>query len=317
LSITHDKKGDYYMQKPTFQVKVEDQTDNHGRIVIGPLEKGFGNTLGNALRRVLLSELKGASITKIKIDGVNHKFSTLEGMGEDIIDLVLNVKQVKVAYEGEEPVMARLEAKGPGPVKAGEIVAPATVKVVNKDMVIANLSKGAKLNMDIEISSGYGYSPADERVANVIGEIPVDALYSPVERVAYRVESTRVGRRTDFDSLILDIDTDGSQLPEDVLKTAADILTSYFNQVSNPTEVMPEKEKASSMADEPEEYQLSVEELGLPTRIANALKNGGYKTVRDLASADMSELKKVKNLGAKSLDSILDILKDKGVEIEG
>lgn len=303
------------MKQPIFQVKVKEQTDNHGTIVIGPLEKGFGNTLGNSLRRVLLSELKGASIIKVKIDGVTHKFSTLEGMGEDTIELILNLKQVKVAYDGEEPVVAKLEAKGPGLVTAKDIVAPATVKIVNPDAPIANLSKGTSLKLELWIGSGYGYSPADERVAETLGEIPVDALYSPVEKVAYKVEATRVGRRTDFDSLVMEIFTDGSQLPIDVLNTSAEILTSYFKQITNPVEVEEKKEESAPAEDEPEVYQLSVEELGLPTRIANALKNGGYKTVRDLAKADMDELKKVKNLGEKSLDSILDILKEKGVEI--
>lgn len=302
--------------KPSFTLKSDKQTETYGRFIIEPLVSGFGHTIGNALRRILLSNLRGAAITKIKVEGLNHKFSTLEGMNEDTIELVLNIKKVKIAYDKDEPETAKLEVKGPKVVTAKDINFPTTVRLVNPDQVIATLSKGAKLSMELQVESGYGYSPSNERKAEVIGEIPVDALYAPIERVSYKVEKTRVGRRTDFDKLVLEIYTDGSQKPEEVLKIAAKISIDYFQQVYDPQENIEEKEETES-ENTPEEYALTVEELGLPTRIANALKNGGYNTVGELVVASPKELKAVKNLGSKSLDSVKKALKKKGVALSG
>lgn len=304
------------MQTTKFKLNIEEQSDNYGKIIIEPLEKGYGNTLGNALRRVLLSSLKGASITQIKIEGLTHKFSTLQGMSEDTIELILNIKKVKVAYDGDEPVVAKLQAKGPGKVTAKDIQAPPTVKIINPDAIIANLAKNTKLNMEIEIASGYGYSPAKERKTDILGAIPVDAMYSPVERVAYQVDNTRVGRKTDFDKLILEVYTDGSQKPADVVKEAAKILFNFFKQIYEPTtEDEQELETAKGLeAKNPATYELSVEELGLPTRIANALRSGGYPTVKDLANATEKDLREVKNLGTKSIELIRKALKDKEVD---
>lgn len=303
------------MNEALFKLIELEQSDTYGKFSIEPLANGFGHTLGNALRRILLSNLKGAAITKIKVDGLQHKFSTLEGLNEDTIDLVLNLKKVKVAYDKDEPVTARLEVKGPATVTAKDIILPPTVKLVNPDTVIATLAKGAKLDMEIQIESGYGYSPADDRKAELLGEIPVDALYSPVERVAYDVDQTRVGRQTDFDKLVIEIYTDGTQMPIDVLKTAARIAVTYFKQIYDPTEIV-EEEPEEIVEDLPEEYALTVEELGLPTRIANALKNGGFKTVKDLAGASLKDLKSVKNLGGKSIDVVRDALKSKKVTLK-
>lgn len=301
------------MNNPTFTLETEKQDKTYGKFIIEPLANGFGHTIGNTLRRVLLSNLQGAAITKVKIAGLRHKFSTLEGMNEDTIELILNLKKVKLAYDKEEPTSAKLEAKGPGVVKAKDIKFPPTVKLVNPDQEIANLAKGAKLSIDIEVSSGYGYSPAGDRQAEVIGEIPVDALYSPVERVAYEVDKTRVGRRTDFDKLVIEIYTDGSIKPEEVLERAAQISVKYFKQIYDPVEVVEDEEDVETEK-LPEEYALTVEELGLPTRIANALKNGGYTAVKDLMEASPKELKAVKNLGSKSLDLVKKALQDKGIE---
>lgn len=302
------------MNNPTFTLETEKQDKTYGKFVIEPLANGFGHTIGNTLRRVLLSNLQGAAITKVKIAGLRHKFSTLKGMNEDTIELILNLKKVKLAYDKEEPTSAKLEAKGPGVVKAKDIKFPPTVKLVNPNQEIANLAKGAKLSIDIEVSSGYGYSPAGDRQAEVIGEIPMDALYSPVERVAYEVDKTRVGRRTDFDKLVIEIYTDGSIKPEEVLEKAARISVKYFEQIYDPVEIV--EDEADAEAEElPEEYALTVEELGLPTRIANALKNGGYTAVKDLMEASPKELKAVKNLGSKSLDLVKKALQNKGIEL--
>ena len=307
------------MQAPTFTVTADQQTANYGRFIFEPLPSGFGHTLGNALRRILLSNLKGAAITKVKIEGVKHKFSSLEGMSEDVIDLLLNLKQVKLAYNQDEPATAKLAVKGPKVVKAGDIQFPPQVKLVNSDQVIAHLNKGASLNLDLQIETGYGYSPATERKTELIGEIPVEALFSPVERVAYTIEQTRVGRRTDFDKLILEIYTDGSQKPEDVLHEAAKIAVGYFQQIYEPREVDPSLEETSALSAgnqaNQEEYSLTIEELGIPTRIANALEKAGYVTVNDLTQASLADLKSVKNLGTKSIQIVQEILTEKGINL--
>ncbi len=306
------------MQIATFKVKTETQTDRYAKFIFEPLPAGFGHTLGNALRRILLSNLKGAAITKVKVEGVKHKFSSLEGMSEDMIDVLLNLKQVKVAYDQDEPTTAHLEVKGPKEVKAKDIQFPPTVRLVNGDQVIAHLNKGATLTMDLTIESGYGYSPATERKAELIGEIPLEALFSPVERVAYDVEQTRVGRRTDFDKLVLEIYTDGSQDPKDVLQEAAKIAVAYFEQIYQPREDLESLEEINSSSNQTqvnEEYQLTIEELGIPTRIANALEKAGYVTVNDLAKASLDDLKSVKNLGNKSIQTIQSILTEKGIQL--
>ncbi len=286
------------MQSMNFVVKTIEEKDNYGVFNIEPLINGFGHTLGNSLRRVLLSSFKGAAITQVKVGGVTHKFSTLAGLSEDMIDLILNLKSVKVAYEGDEPVIAKLSVKGAKTVKASDIVAPANVKIVSGDVVIANLSKDAKLDLELTIGTGYGYSPADERPSSAIGTMSIDAIYSPVERVAYKVEATRVGRRTDFDKVVMEIYTDGSCLPSVVLKEAARILVASFQQIVEPVltedaSVIP----SSAMS-------VMTDDLGLPTRVANALKAAGYKTAAELATASDKDLKTVKNLGGKSLGLI-------------
>lgn len=295
------------MQSMNFSVNTIEERDNYGVFAIEPLENGFGHTLGNALRRVLLSSFRGAAITEVKVAGVTHKFSTLAGLSEDMIDLILNLKSVKVAYEGDEPVVAKLSAKGVTTVTAKDIVAPATVKIVNGDAVIANLGKDGKLDLELTITTGYGYSPADERPTSAIGAMSIDAIYSPVERVAYKVESTRVGRRTDYDKVVIEIYTDGSQLPSVVLKESARILVAAFSQIVEPTVSVDSAAIPSSAA------SVMTDDLGLPTRVGNALKAAGYKTAAELAMATDKDLKTVKNLGGKSLDLIDEALSSKGL----
>jgi DNA-directed RNA polymerase subunit alpha len=298
------------MQKPTFEVNTLKEDSHYGQFAIEPLENGFGHTLGNALRRVLLSSFKGAAITQTKVKGVTHKFSTLEGLSEDMIDLILNLKGVKVAYEGEEPVTAKLKVSGPKSVTAKDITAPASVSVVNPEAPIARLAKGATLEMELEIATGYGYSPSEDRSSDTIGVIPLDAIFSPVERVSYQVQSTRVGRRTDYDKLVLDIYTDGSRSPSEVLKEASQVLAEYFTQIYHPT-LSPVKDSSG----EPKtEVTISLEELGLPTRITNALKNADYESANELADASDKDLKNVKNLGDKSIELVDQALEGKGLK---
>lgn len=295
------------MQKPTFAINTIKEELAYGQFAIEPLENGFGHTLGNALRRVLLSSFRGAAITKVKVEGVTHKFSTLAGVSDDMVDLMLNLKSLKVAYLGDETVMAKLSVKGPRTVTAKDIVLPPGVKIVNEDAPITKLSAGVKLDLELEIATGYGYSPAEDRTTDTVGELILDAIFSPVERVSYVVEATRVGRRTDFDKLIIDIYTDGSQSPSAVLVSAAKTLQDYFGQIVDPKVEV--EEVSISASGSP---SISIEELGLPTRITNALKNAEYITVSTLVTATNKDLKNVKNLGGKSIDLLDEALTAKG-----
>lgn len=301
------------MVSPKFKVNILQETATFGKFAIEPLEIGFGHTLGTTLRRVLYTSLKGSSITSVKIDGVRHQFSTLSGMSEDIVDLILNIKQIKVKFGGEKPATLRLSAKGPGVVKASDIETSDGVEIANPDLVLAKLDKDAKLGIEFTVETGYGYSPAGERKTDVLGVIPVDAKFSPVSMVNYSVAATRVGRVTNFDKLILEVTTNGTVSPSNAIKDAASILILYFNQIVTPA-AQESEEKVSNNSSNNDVLKLTVEELDLPTRIANALRKGGFETVGDLLSAPKDEVAKVKNLGSKSLKIIEAALREKSVE---
>ncbi|MEK7188278.1 MAG: DNA-directed RNA polymerase subunit alpha [Patescibacteria group bacterium] len=303
------------MNEPVFEIKQEEKKGNYSKFVISPLDVGYGYTLGNSLRRVLLSGLNGAAITSVKISGVKHQFSTLKGAREDVIDFILNLKKVRISYAGDKPVKLTIDAKGPGEVKASEIKGPANAVISNKDLVLTTLDKSAKLDVELEVRSGVGYSPAEERSSGKIGLIPIDAIFSPVARVNYKVEETRVGRLTNYDKLILEVWTDGTITPKDAILEAAKNLVSYFNQIILPKNT---KKELSKVVNSPQSLleKLSVEEVGLPTRIANALVRAGYETVEDLVDAKKEDLVKVRNLGEKSLKVIRLALMEKGVEFK-
>ena len=304
------------MITPTFSVKIEDETAESAKFILEPLEQGYGHTLGNALRRALLDSLPGAAITQVKIKGIRHQFSTLKGMSEDIIEFILNLKGVRVRYTGEEPETLHLSAQGPGNVKASQIKTPATVSIINKTHTLATLAnKKTGLEAEMQVEQGVGYSPAEERKSNKLGVIPIDATFAPIIQVSYQVGTTRVGRRTDLDRLIIDIKTDGTIKPKAALEQAAKLLESYFKQLHSPTKTKVEVPEVDEELNN-EVYKLTVEELDLPTRIANALRNGGYKTVRDLTKAKEDELAKVKNLGEKSVQLIKKALKKKEVGLQ-
>jgi DNA-directed RNA polymerase subunit alpha len=234
-------------------------------------------------------------------------------MKEDVVEFILNLKKVRFSFTGEKPVKAILSVKESGEVKAKDIKVPADVKISNPEMVLAVLNKGAKLEAEMEVSAGVGYSPSEERATGTIGLIPLDASFSPVTRVNYKVEETRVGRLTNYDKLILEIWTDGTIKSKDALKEAAKILVSYFNQVVTPKKVVKEEVKVAEDTLGPV-GKLSVEEIGLPTRVANALSKAGYETVDQLAVAQREDLVKVRNLGEKSLKIISVALNEKGVK---
>lgn len=308
------------MDEPFFEIKEEEKSKNYAKFIVSPLEQGYGNTLGNSLRRVLLTSLPGAAITSVRITGVKHQFSTIKGMKEDVVEFLLNLKKVRFSLErsspkveGKKPVKATLSAVGPGEVRAKDIKADPTVAIANPELVLAVLTKGAKIDVHMEIEAGTGYSPAEDRATGEIGLIPMDASFSPVTRVNYKVEETRVGRLTNYDKLTLEVWTDGTVIPKDAVTAAAKILVSYFNQIISPKKVKKEEKKIEDTLGPT--GKLSVEEIGLPTRVANALLKGGYETVEDLVKAKREELVKVRNLGEKSVKIIDAALGEKGLEV--
>ena len=304
------------MSDQLFHIIAKDGAEaNEGVITFEPLRQGFGHTLGVALRRVMLSGLTGSAVTKIKIKGATHQFTTLKGMNEDVVELVLNIKQIKLAYAGDKPETLYLQITGDKEITAADIEAPATVKIANPDLVLANLSdKKSKLSAELTVESGTGYLPAEEQGKQKLGVIPVDASFSPVSSVFYKIESTRVGRRTDFDKLIMTVKTDGTISPKDAVVEAAKILVENFQQVVTPSVDGGESASGSS-AGPSTVLKLTVEELGLPTRIANALLKAGYKTIGDIVAADKEVIAKVKNIGSKSVSNIYVKIREKGVQV--
>lgn len=285
---------------------------NHSQIVIEPLDQGYGHTLGNALRRVLLSSLPGTAFTSVIFANVDHQFSTIPGVKEDVLEITLNLKQISLNSSTETGGVARLSVSGPKKVTAADLVCEAGLEVVSPDQHIATLAKGSKLELELTSERGLGYTLAKDRQTNTIGEIMLDSLFSPVVKVSYKVEETRVGRRTDYDKLILDVTTTGSIKPMDAVKRAAKILQKQFAQVVDPV-VAPDVEPVEALSPELQEVmRLTVEELDLPTRIANALRKGGFETVGHLTTASRDTIAKVKNLGEKSVDVVQHALEKKG-----
>lgn len=299
---------------PTFQTTVNTLSERQAAISIEPLEQGYGHTLGNSLRRVLLTSLTGAAISSVRFTGADHQFTTLPGVTEDILEITLNLKLVRIKADREGTGVIRLSVKGPKTVTATDLEPEAGFSVVNPDQVIATIAKDAKLELELEVQTGRGYIMADEKAAT-LGAINLDALYSPVITVSYSVEQTRVGRRTDYDKLIMTITTDGTITPHDAMVQAADILVKQFTQIVEPVVVEAAAPVSTLSPEQAEVMRLTVEELDLPTRIANALRKGGYKTVGDLIGAPKAVIAKVKNLGEKSVDIVDAALQKKGVQL--
>ncbi len=304
------------MVEPSFTIKVEAEKSGYGRFSIEPLEQGYGQTLGNSLRRVLLTSLPGAAITSIKIEGVKHQFSTIPGMKEDVVEFILNLKKVRLNVEGSDNVTLTLSKTGPGEIVAGDIEVPAGVTIVNPELVLATLAdKKAEVDMQLIVTRGFGYVSVDDKREAEIGTIPVDALFSPIARVNYRVEATRVGRMTNLDRLVMEVWTDATIAPLEALKSSARILVSYFQQVFEPrTEGVAEAVSAPATLSD-EVLKMRIEELDIPTRIVNALSKANLETIGQLLAAPRSELLKVKNLGAKSLGIVEEKLKEKGISL--
>lgn len=299
-----------------FKVTEEDNDGIKAKIVLEPLEGGFGHTLGNGLRRTMLTSLIGAAITSVKVSGVQHQFSTIPGVLEDVIQIILNLKKVRVKLYSDKPIHIKISKSGIGEVKASDIDTMGGGEVVNKDAHIATLSDSkAKLNIEMTVESGVGYISSDERKMSEIGVLPVDAIFSPVMSVNYTVDQTRVGRKTDFDKLTLDVITDGTVSPLEAVQKAAQILSKQFKQIYEPEEIEASETSATPSFITDDVLKASVEELDLPVRITNALKAIEVDTIGKLTTVSPAQLMKAKNLGAKSLNLISEKLSERGLTL--
>ncbi|WP_164960323.1 DNA-directed RNA polymerase subunit alpha [Limosilactobacillus reuteri] len=304
-------------EKPNIH-KVE-ETDNYGKFVVEPLERGYGTTLGNSLRRVLIASLPGAAITSMQIDGVLHEFSTVEGVTEDVTQIILNLKKVSLKLDSEDQKNLELDVKGPAEVTASDIQGDNEVTILNPDLHIATVADGAELHIKLTADKGRGYLSANDNKVRMddlaIGVLPIDSIYTPIERVNYTVENARVGQRNDYDKLTLDVWTDGSLTPTEAVSLGAKILTEHLAMFVDLTEtaqnaqVMVEKEETHKE----KMLEMTIEELDLSVRSYNCLKRAGINTVKELTDRTVSDMMKVRNLGQKSLEEIKLKLNDLGV----
>jgi DNA-directed RNA polymerase subunit alpha len=299
-------------------VSTNKDPNRFGTVVVEPLERGYGLTLGNALRRVLLSSLQGAAVTSIKIDGVLHEFSSIPGVREDVTDIVLNIKSLAIRMQADTPKKLRLVAEGPAEVKAGMIETTGDIEIVNPDLVICTLGDKAKLSMELTVSNGKGYRPAAQNRPEdaPIGMIPIDSIFSPVRKISYKVEDTRVGQITDYDKLTLDVETNGTIKPEDAVAFAARILQDQlqvFVNFQEPTAVA--KEEAKDELPFSRHLLRKVEELELSVRSANCLKNDNIVYIGDLVQKTEADMLRTPNFGRKSLNEIKEVLTNMGLHL--
>lgn len=297
------------IEKPKMVTAEISDDGRYGKFVWEPLERGYGITLGNSLRRVLLSSLPGAAVTAVKIDGVLHEFSTIPGVREDVADIILNIKALCLKVSSEEPKTLRIECSGEQEVTAADILVDADVEILNPELHIATLDKDAKLNMEIAIDKGLGYVPADKnkRPDQPIGMIPVDSIYSPITRVKFGVTDTRVGNVTNYDKLTLEVWTDGTISAKEAVSLSAKILTRQLNHFVDLSEEVSNTEIMDTQEDTGKEkvLEMTIEELDLSVRAFNCLKRTGVNTVSDLINKSQDEMMKVRNLGKKSLEEVL------------
>ena len=294
------------IEKP--KLECVESSNNYGKFVVEPLERGFGTTLGNSMRRVLLSSLPGVAATSIRIDGVLHEFSTIEGVKEDVTEIVLNLKELIVKLHSNDPKKVVIDAVGPCEVKAGDILPDAEVEIINPDLHIATVDENGRLHIEINLDHGRGYVVSDrnKRPDMPIGEIAVDSIFTPITKVNFTVENTRVGQITDFDKLTLEIWTDGSIQPEEAASLAAKILTEHLMLFINLTEHVQDVDILVEKDDKKKEkiLEMNIEELDLSVRSYNCLKRAGINTVEELVQRDEDEMMKVRNLGRKSLEEV-------------
>lgn len=299
------------------EINTEKETADFGRFTIEPLDQGYGHTIGNSLRRVLLASLSGAAITQVKISGIRHQFSSITGMAEDIVEFILNLKKVRLKMTSDKPVKLVLDIRGKKEVKAKDISPAAGVEIINKDFTLAHLADSkAKLSAQLVAESGSGYSLSQERASGEIGVIPIDANFSPVTEVNYKVEATRVGRVTNYDKLTLEITTDGTIRPSQALKESAKILVDHFGVIYQPPKTSKKQKPTQPRVALTEEVlKTSLEELDLPVRLTNSLKAGKIETIGDFLTRDRKDLLKMKNMGPKSVSLVEEKLRERGIEL--
>lgn len=307
------------MEKPKVEIVESNEDGSYGKFIVEPLERGYGITLGNALRRIMLSSLPGVAVTSIKINGILHEFSAIPGVKEDVTEIVLNLKELSLKLYNEDTKLIRIEKSGEGIITAGDIIADQDVEILNPDMYIATLEDDATLDMEINIAKGRGYVSSESNKSDdmPIGIIPMDSIYTPVKRVSYKVENTRVGQMTDFDKLIMEVETDGSITPEESASLAAKVMNEHLslfielNDKAEEMEIMITKEE-----DEKEKVlEMTIEELDLSVRSYNCLKRAGINTVEELANKSEDEMMKVRNLGKKSLVEVQKKLQDLDLQL--
>lgn len=307
-------------EKPEYKITEYIEKNNYGKFELEPLERGFGTTIGNALRRVMLSSMPGSAITSVKIDGVMHEFQKIDGIVEDVTSIVLNLKSVVIKNHSKENKTIRLFADKEGAVTAGDIERDADIEIVNPDLVICNLVQGGKIDMEMTVGNGRGYVDAKEN-KKILGDavqglIPIDSLYSPIERVAYEVEGARVGHNENYDKLIMEVYTNGSMSPEEAMALAAKILIEHLNivadlnAISDVTGIIAEK-KVDQIT---KTLETPIEEIEFSVRAYNCLKRAGVNTMQDLIDKRESEVNKIRNLGKKSLKEVIDKVKDMGLK---
>ncbi len=307
-------------EKPNIKCLEIDKENNYGKFVCEPLERGYGITIGNSLRRILLSSLPGSAIKSVKIDGAEHEFTTIPNVVEDVPEIILNLKMVRLKLDKNEEKNLRIDFKGEGEVKAGDIITDGTVEILNPDLHIATVSKGGTLHMEMVADMGRGYNTAEKNKSNnqPIGVIAIDSIYTPVKKVNYHVENTRVGQMVDYDKLTIELWTDGSLEPYEALSLAAKVLSEHLqlfvdlSETAKNLQVMVEKEEDSKekILEEP------IENLELSVRSFNCLKRSGISTVGDLTNKTQADMMKVKNLGKKSLDEVIAKLHDLGFDLK-
>jgi len=308
------------IEKPTIECVYDENDPCYGKFIVEPLERGYGNTIGNSLRRILLSSLPGAAVTSIKIDGILHEFSTISGVKEDVTEIILNLKKLSLALRGEDKLRAFINITGPAEVKASDIIADSSLEIFNPDPHIATLESGCSLVIELNISTGRGYVSADQNKDETtpIGVIPIDSIYTPVRKVNYTVENTRVGQVTDFERLILEIWTDGSIAPSEGVSIGAKIMQEHLklftdlSETVGETTIMVEKEE-----DKKEKaLEMTIEELELSVRSFNCLKRAGINTVQELTLKSEDDMMKVRNLGKKSLEEVKHKLEELGLGLK-
>jgi DNA-directed RNA polymerase subunit alpha len=305
------------IEKPRIECVANSDDNTYGKFIIEPLERGYGITLGNSLRRILLSSLPGAAVNSIKIDGVLHEFSTVPGVVEDVTEIILNIKSLSLKMHGEGSKVIYIDANGEGPITAGDIITDQDVEILNPELHIATLNGDHRFYMELVISKGRGYVSAEKnkQPGQPIGVVPVDSIYTPVKKVNYTVENTRVGQITDYDKLTLEVWTDGSINPDEAISLGAKILSEHLNlfvdlsDQAKHTEIMVEKEETKKE----KVLEMTIEELDLSVRSYNCLKRAGINTVEDLTNKTEEDMMKVRNLGRKSLEEVLQKLQALGL----